>query len=29
MQLQLQTWPDVETYLKRSDGIILPIGSTE
>ncbi len=29
MLLQLQTWPDVETYLKRSDGIIMPIGSTE
>ena len=29
MQLQLQTWPDIETYLKRSDGIIMPIGSTE
>ena len=29
MQLQLQTWAQVETYLKRSTGIILPIGSTE
>ncbi|HUC08933.1 MAG TPA: creatininase family protein [Stellaceae bacterium] len=29
MQLHLQTWPEVETYLKTSRGIILPIGSTE
>src|SRR5262249_29503732 len=29
MQLQLQTWAEVETYLKDSAGIILPIGSTE
>ena len=29
MQLQLQTWVDVESYLKRSQGIIIPIGSTE
>jgi creatinine amidohydrolase len=29
MQLQLQTWPEVETYLQTSRGIILPIGSTE
>ena len=28
-QLQLSTWPEVETYLKRSTGIIIPIGSTE
>lgn len=27
--LQLQTWPEVETYLKTSTGIIIPIGSTE
>jgi creatinine amidohydrolase len=29
MQLQLQTWPEVEAYLETSRGIILPIGSTE
>src|ERR1700730_9446048 len=29
MQLQLATWPEVEAYLRRSRGIILPIGSTE
>jgi creatinine amidohydrolase len=29
MQLHLTTWCEVETYLKRSQGIILPIGSTE
>src|ERR1700761_8016863 len=29
MLLQHQTWPDVEDYLTRSNGIILPIGSTE
>lgn len=29
MQLHLQTWAEVETYLKRSQGIIIPIGSTE
>jgi creatinine amidohydrolase len=29
MLLQHQTWQDVETYLTRSNGIILPIGSTE
>jgi creatinine amidohydrolase len=29
MKLQLQTWADVEKYLKRSTGIIVPIGSTE
>ncbi|HMD67189.1 MAG TPA: creatininase family protein, partial [Stellaceae bacterium] len=29
MQLQLQTWVEVETYLRLSRGIILPIGSTE
>ncbi|HYM30386.1 MAG TPA: creatininase family protein [Candidatus Cybelea sp.] len=29
MQLQLQTWADVESYLKQSRGIIVPIGSTE
>jgi creatinine amidohydrolase len=29
MQLQLSTWPEVESYLEKSTGIILPIGSTE
>ena len=29
MLLQHQTWQEVETYLTRSNGIILPIGSTE
>jgi creatinine amidohydrolase len=29
MQLQLCTWREVEDHLKRSTGIIVPIGSTE
>ena len=29
MLLHLSTWPEVETYLRSSQGIILPIGSTE
>src|SRR5438445_2321462 len=29
MQLQLQTWVEVEAYLRSSRGVILPIGSTE
>ena len=29
MLLHLMTWKEVETYLKRSKGIIIPIGSTE
>lgn len=29
MQLHLSTWAEVESYLKRSTGIIIPIGSTE
>ncbi|MFY7780656.1 MAG: creatininase family protein, partial [Tagaea sp.] len=29
MLLHLQTWPEVETYLKRSTAIIVPIGSTD
>ena len=29
MQLQLQTWQEVEAYLARSTAIIIPIGSTE
>lgn len=29
MRLQLATWPQVESYLKKSRAIVLPIGSTE
>lgn len=29
MLLHLSTWPEVEVYLEKSKGIILPIGSTE
>ncbi len=29
MQLHLSSWPEVETYLRRSKAIIIPIGSTE
>ena len=29
MRLQLATWPDIETYLKRSTAIVIPVGSTE
>lgn len=29
MRLQTATWPEVEAYLKVSNGIIVPIGSTE
>ena len=29
MQLNQAAWPEVEAYLKRSRGIIIPIGSTE
>lgn len=29
MLLHLRTWPEVETYLKSSTAIIVPIGSTE
>lgn len=29
MRLHLSTWPEVEAYLQRSTGLILPIGSTE
>ncbi|MBW4636639.1 MAG: creatininase family protein [Gloeocapsa sp. UFS-A4-WI-NPMV-4B04] len=29
MLLYLSTWPEVEAYLEKSQGIILPIGSTE
>lgn len=29
MQLTLSTWPDIEAYLEKSKGIIVPIGSME
>ena len=29
MHLHLCTWPEIEAYLLRSQGIIFPIGSTE
>ena len=29
MRMQLCSWPEVEAYLKRSTGIIMPLGSTE
>jgi creatinine amidohydrolase len=29
MKLQLATWPDVERYLETSQGVVIPIGSTE
>ena len=29
MRLQLMSWPEVAEYLERSNGIIVPIGSTE
>lgn len=29
MRLQHLTWPDVEQYLKKNTGIIIPVGSTE
>ena len=29
MRLQLTTWPEIEQYLKRSSGVIIPIGATE
>lgn len=29
MILHRSTWPDVEAYLKHSDGIVIPTGSTE
>ncbi|WP_419911177.1 creatininase family protein [Hoeflea sp.] len=29
MRLDQCTWPEVETYLRASDGVILPTGSTE
>ena len=29
MKLQMCAWPEVDSYLKQSTGIIIPIGSTE
>ncbi len=29
MQLHQASWPEVEAYLKRSKGIVIPVGSTE
>jgi creatinine amidohydrolase/Fe(II)-dependent formamide hydrolase-like protein len=29
MQLQLSSWPEIDAYLKTSQAIIIPIGSTE
>ena len=29
MLLQLSSWPEVDAYLKRSTGILIPIGSAE
>jgi len=29
MQLQLMSWPEVESYLEESVGIVVPIGATE
>ena len=29
MRLQLMSWPEVETYLAESNGIIVPVGATE
>ena len=29
MRLQLMSWPEVERYLERSIGIIVPVGATE
>lgn len=29
MRLQLMTWPEVEAHLKNTNGVIVPIGSTE
>ena len=29
MRLQLMTWLEIERHLKKSTGIIVPIGSTE
>ena len=29
MRLELSTWPEIERYLERSRGVIVPIGSME
>ena len=29
MRLEYATWREVEAYLEKSDGIIIPTGSTE
>ena len=29
MLLHHSTWPEIETYLKRSRGVVIPTGSTE
>lgn len=29
MELKFSTWPEVDTYLEKSRGIVIPIGSTE
>ena len=29
MQLHQSSWPEIDAYLKKSNGIIVPIGSTE
>jgi creatinine amidohydrolase len=29
MKLQLSTWPEIEAYLEQSQGVVIPIGSTE
>ncbi|WP_353091774.1 creatininase family protein, partial [Synechococcus lacustris] len=29
IRLQLRSWPEVETYLQRCKGVIVPLGSTE
>ena len=29
MKLQFSTWPEIEAWLNRNDGIVIPIGSTE
>jgi len=29
MQLELCTWPEIDAYLTRSKGVIVPVGSTE
>jgi creatinine amidohydrolase/Fe(II)-dependent formamide hydrolase-like protein len=29
IRLQLRSWPEVESYLQRCKGVIVPLGSTE